>query len=249
MRISNIFNLQSLLTIPALNTQSTEYRPVMLWHGLGDNYNASGIHDVNNLLNDIYPGIFFHSIYIEKNPSSDQQKSFFGDANEQIEQVCQQLSEIPQLKTASNGIDAIGFSQGGVLLRGLIERCSGIKVNNLITFGSPHMGVMEIKLCQENDWFCRRRNEILKKQVWYDNVQKSIIPAQYFRDPYEIEKYLKYSYFLADINNERNEKNSTYYTNISNLNKLVLVTFTEDTTVIPKLSAHFSDIDPETEIA
>ncbi|KAI5955897.1 hypothetical protein KGF54_001399 [Candida jiufengensis] len=225
MHISNLFNFQSLLTNTITTTPTTaDYRPVILWHGLGDNYNASGIHNVNSLLKDIYPGIFFHSIYIEEDPSSDQQKSLFGDANKEIEIVCKQLQNIPQLTTTTTqGIDAIGFSQGGVLLRGLIERCSGIKINNLITFGSPHMGVMEIKLCNDNDWFCKRRNEILKKQIWFDNVQKNIIPAQYFRDPYELDNYLKYSYFLADINNERDDKNKTYTKNFSSINKLVLI--------------------------
>ncbi|KAG5421564.1 hypothetical protein I9W82_000655 [Candida metapsilosis] len=243
MHISTFLNFQvifsNLNSVPGPET----YRPVVLWHGLGDNYNGSGIHNVNELISRLYPGIFFHSIYIDEDPSGDQQKSLFGNANQQVDLVCDQLKGIQELAN-SDGIDAIGFSQGGVLLRGLIQRCPDVSFHNLITFGSPHMGVMEMPLCQDpRDWICKRRNELLKKQVWNDNVQRRILPAQYFRDPFEYEKYLKHSLYLADINNERKDKNATYVENLTKLNKLVLITFTEDTTVVPKESAMFCDID------
>ncbi|KAI5969397.1 hypothetical protein CANMA_001464 [Candida margitis] len=243
MHISTLLNFQLFLSALDRVSPPDTYRPVVLWHGLGDNYNGTGIHSVNDLISGLYPGIFFHSIYIDEDPSTDQQKSLFGDANRQVDQVCDQLRSITELATAKS-IDAIGFSQGGVLLRGLIERCSDLSFHNLITFGSPHMGVMEMPLCKDpKDWICKRRNELLKKQVWNDKVQKTILPAQYFRDPFEYEKYLKHSLYLADINNEREEKNATYIENMTRLNKLALVTFTEDTTVVPKESAMFCDID------
>ncbi|KAI5958245.1 hypothetical protein KGF57_002600 [Candida theae] len=243
MHISTVINFQVFLSYLSNAPPRETYRPVILWHGLGDNYNASGIHEVNESISGLYPGIFFHSIYIDEDPSTDQQKSLFGDANKQVDQVCDQLRGIKELATAE-GIDAIGFSQGGVLLRGLIERCSHLSFHNLITFGSPHMGVMEMPLCKDpRDWICKRRNELLKRQVWNDNVQKRVLPAQYFRDPFEYEKYLKHSLYLADVNNERKDKNATYVENLTKLNKLVLVTFTEDTTVVPKESAMFCDID------
>ena len=101
-------------------------------------------------------------------------------------------------------------------MRGLIERCP-LEVNNLITFGSPHLGVLELPLCKDRfDWLCKRRNALLKKQVWHDSVQKRVIPAQYFRDPANIDQYLEHSNYLADINNERDEKNAPYKENFQN---------------------------------
>ena len=222
------------------------FRPVVVWHGLGDDYNSSGIHNLHSILDSLYPGIYLYSIRLADDPSSDQQKSFFGDANDQIDQVCEALHNITELQ---HGFDAIGFSQGGVFFRGLIERCS-VKVDNLITFGSPHFGVLELPLCKDpKDWLCKRRNALLKKQVWYDVVQRRVIPAQYFRDPLALDNYLKYSNYLADINNERDEKNSTYKENFASLNNLVLVSFTEDTTVVPKESSKFFDFDPIAKIS
>lgn len=41
------------------------------------------------------------------------------------------------------------------------------------------------------------------------------------RDPYDLPTYLEKSIFLADINNARTEKNSTYKKNIMSLNAFV----------------------------
>ncbi|ABN66895.2 predicted protein [Scheffersomyces stipitis CBS 6054] len=220
-------------------------KPVVLWHGLGDNFNSSGMHKVATIFESLHPDIYVHSVQLAEDPASDEQKSFVGDANEQLDIVCKQLSKVPQLR---QGFDIVGFSQGGVFARALVERCSSISVSNLITFGAPHNGVSELPMCKDaNDWLCKNRNEVLKKSVWFDNVQKYIIPAQYFRTPKDYSSYLKYSNFLADINNERTEVNITYKRNLSKLSKFVMVTFDDDTTLIPKDSAGFQDIDAETD--
>ncbi|KAK6203186.1 Alpha/Beta hydrolase protein [Scheffersomyces amazonensis] len=223
---------------------NTSPRPVVLWHGLGDNFNSSFIHRASQILDVHYPGIYVFPISLGETPSDDQHKSFFGDANIELEDVCEQLRNNTILQ---DGFDAVGFSQGGLFLRALVERCSGLKVHNLITFGSPHNGVSELPLCEDpSDWVCKTRNSLLKKQVWYDTVQKRVIPAQYFRDPYVYETYLKHSNFLADVNNEKEIVNQTYKENFQNLNKLILIDFTQDTTLVPKDSAWFYDSEAET---
>lgn len=68
------------------------------------------------------------------------------------------------------------------------------------------------------------------------------MPAQYFRNPEDLENYLKHSNFLADLNNERTVKNSTYKENIKKLERFVMYVFEEDKTVIPKESGWFSEV-------
>jgi palmitoyl-protein thioesterase len=48
-----------------------------------------------------------------------------------------------------------------------------------------------------------------------------------------LEKYLELSAWLADINNEREEKNETYVYHLSSLEKFVMIKFTEEKTVVP----------------
>ncbi len=145
---------------------------------MGDFYSSEGIARHTKIIQDIFPGIFVHSIYINEDESNDQRSSIFGNINDQIEIVNRQLLNIPELK---NGFDAIGFSQGGLFLRAYIERFNSPSIKNLITFGSPHNGISDLPGCAPNDWLCKKRNAILKNQVWSNYAQNHVLSAQYFR--------------------------------------------------------------------
>lgn len=214
---------------------------IVLWHGLGDNFNSSGMRHMAEILNQIMPTVYVHSVYLDVNPLEDEKRSLFGDANREVDIVCDQLANIPEL---ADGFGAIGFSQGGLFLRALIERCPNVTVSTLVTFGSPHMGVLELPLCErDDDWICKGRNELLKKQVWNPSVQKSVVPAQYFRDPLHYRNYQEYSNFLCAVNNENPDTFSeAAKERFKRIEKLVLIKFEQDTTLVPKESAFFQEI-------
>lgn len=73
-------------------------------------------------------------------------------------------------------------------------------------------------------------------------MQSRLVPAQYYRDPEDLERYLESSNFLADVNNEREVKNGTYKRNMQRLKRFVMYMFSEDTTVIPPESAYFAEV-------
>lgn len=158
----------------------------------------------------------------------------------QIDQVCEQIAADPILSTAP-AINALGFSQGGQFLRGYVERCNNPPVANLVTFGSQHNGIAEFQSCDDGDWVCRGFQGVLKGNTWSGFVQNRLVPAQYYRNPEDMENYLEYSNFLADINNEREVKNETYKDNLKQLHKFVMYVFEEDTTVVPRQSGWFSE--------
>lgn len=220
-------------------------QPIVIWHGLGDNYNTTSMHHIEKLIKENVPDAFVYAVYIDDDPAIDERKSIFGDANIELQIACDQLLEVPQLQ---NGFTGIGFSQGGLFLRALIEKCPAVSVSNLITFGSPHMGVLELPLCEkDSDWVCKKRNELLKRQVWLPQVQNSVVPAQYFRDPAQYSAYVEHSHFLAAVNNEKPDSvDVEAKLRFEKLKKLVLIQFTEDTTLVPKESAFFQEINPET---
>lgn len=58
-----------------------------------------------------------------------------------------------------------------------------------------------------------------------------------------MQDYLRYNVFLADINNERQAKSALYRDNFASLERLVLVRFSEDFTVVPRDSAWFAFYD------
>lgn len=226
-------------------TTTPDERPVVFWHGMGDSHKSLSMQRVFDLTREVIPDIFIHSVYIEEDNYKDQRASIIGNATAHVESVCEQLNDIKELE---NGFDMIGFSQGGLFARAAIEKC-GLKVHNLITFGSPHAGVYDLPKCPDNDWICERRNKLLKSQVYNKNVQGSVISAQYFRDTLNYDTYLEKSAFLADINNEKPEsKNQTYSDNLSRIDRLVLIQFEQDETLLPKESAWFYDSDKMTRL-
>ncbi|KAF7375973.1 Palmitoyl-protein thioesterase [Mycena sanguinolenta] len=212
-------------------------RPLVLWHGLGDSANAPGILRFVEEIKSVHPGIFVHSIYLEEDIDKDRQAGFYGNVNEQVQFVSEQLAAIPELE---GGFDAIGFSQGGQFLRAYVERYNSPPVNNLITFGSQHMGVSDIPTCGPRDFMCQIARRAVKAGVYSSWAQEHLVTAQYFRDPANLEGYYSSNKFLTSINNEILEsRNETYARNLASLNKLVLIMFTEDKTVVPKESSWF----------
>jgi palmitoyl-protein thioesterase len=215
--------------------------PVVIWHGLGDTYAAEGIRQVGDLIEKANPGTFVYFVRLDDTAENDRRATFYGNVTEQIAKVCEDLAAHPILSTAP-AIDAVGFSQGGQFLRGYVERCNTPPVRNLVTFGSQHNGIVDYRVCSSRDWLCRGAMALLHGNTWTSFVQSRLVPAQYFRDPADIDSYLEYSNFLADINNERVLKNETYARNIAALENLVLYVFEDDTTVIPKETAWFEDV-------
>ncbi|KAJ7690617.1 Alpha/Beta hydrolase protein [Mycena rosella] len=212
-------------------------RPLVLWHGLGDSATSPGMLRFAEEIKAVHPGIFIHSVYIDEDLDKDKSAGFYGNVNEQVQLVSEQISVIPELE---DGFDAIGFSQGGQFLRAYVERYNSPPIHNLITFGSQHTGISDIPVCNPRDFICQIARRLTKSAVYGHWEQENLVQAQYFRDPANLETYYASNKFLTSINNEiLGSRNETYARNLASLNKLVLVIFTEDKTVVPKESSWF----------
>lgn len=215
--------------------------PLVIWHGLADDFQAEGLQSVGALAEAAYPGIYVYYVRLDESASNDRSATFYGNVTTQLEKVCADLAAHPILSTAP-AIDALGFSQGGQFLRGYVERCSAPPVRNLVTVGSQHNGIVDYRACGAADLLCRGAMALLHGQTWSSWVQGRLVPAQYFRDPADLDSYLEHSNFLADINNERGAKNQTYADNLAGLENLVLHMFEDDKTVIPKETGWFQEV-------
>lgn len=231
--------------------------PLVIWHGLGDkyvllspncililiisSYKAEGLRSIGELLNDTIGNTTTYYIRLDDDPSADRTATFLGNVTQQVQKVCDDLASHPVLSKAS-AINALGFSQGGQFLRAYVERCNNPRVENLVTFGSQHNGISEFQECAASDWLCRTWRGVLKGNAWGSFSQSRLVPAQYYRDPEDLDNYIDYSNFLADINNERELKNDTYKENMKKLGKFIMFMFANDTTVVPKESAFFSEV-------
>ncbi|KAL6708018.1 hypothetical protein ACN47E_003452 [Coniothyrium glycines] len=244
LRLSILLLIPHVLASP-LSRSKSEPLPLLIWHGLGDNYAADGLHSVGDLVNETIPGTYVYYIRLDEDASSDRTATFLGNVTEQIAQICDTISTHPVLSRAP-GLNALGFSQGGQFLRGLVERCGDrIPIRNLVTFGSQHNGIAKYQLCSAGDWLCKGYIGLLKANTWGAWVQGHLVPAQYFKatnastgEP--LPAYLAASNFLADINNERPRKNASYAAHLASLDHFVMYVFDDDTTVIPKESGWFA---------
>lgn len=228
-------------TASSPSTATTTPLPLLIWHGLGDDFSRDGLKAAAALAESVNPGTYVHLISLSSTPSGDRQATFLGNLTTQIADVCDQLSSDPILRTAP-AVNALGFSQGGQFLRAYVERCNFPRVHNLVTFGSPHNGIAEFYDCAPTDWLCRSGEALLRFGLWSEFVQSRLVPAQYFRDPEELDDYLLHSNFLADINNERDVKNVTYWENMAGLNRFAMFMFEDDQTVNPKESSWFAEV-------
>jgi palmitoyl-protein thioesterase len=70
--------------------------------------NPDSMGRVKKLLESRLPGTFIYSVRVGDTIDSDHKAGFFGKIDEQVDSVCGELSNIPEL---ANGFNAIGFSQ------------------------------------------------------------------------------------------------------------------------------------------
>lgn len=237
--------------------------PLIIWHGLGDklvvskstasvpwltcrSFQAEGLKSTGDLAEEVNPGTYVYFVRLADDASGDRSATFFGNMTVMMDKVCAGLKADPILSTAP-AVNALGFSQGGQFLRGYIERCNDPPVANLVTLGSQHNGIAQFQDCGASDWLCKSAEYILRSNTWSSFVQNRVVPAQYYRDPEDLESYLEYSNFLADINNERQVKNATYRENLKMLKKFAMYVFEDDVTVVPKQSGWFSEYNATSE--
>jgi len=178
---------------------------------------------------------------VDDDDAADRSAGFWGNVTEQVAKACADIAAHPILSTAP-AIDALGFSQGGQFLRAYVERCNDPPVRSLVTFGSQHNGIASFKGCGSTDWVCRGAMALLRGNTWSGFVQGRLVPAQYYRDPEDYERYLEGSNFLADINNERAVKDGGYKKNLAKLVNFAMYMFDDDTTVIPKETSWFEEV-------
>ncbi len=175
----------------------------------------------------------------------------FMNINKQVDEFAATIRNDTSL---AKGFNLVCHSQGGLIGRAYIERYNNPPVHNFITWSSPHGGQYGVPdfnaICPDHT--CPWLNEIFS---WIlenggEQIQDFIAFAAYWRDPLNATTWVKTNNFLSDINNMREEKNSTYKANMVSLNAFLMMYTTADFIVVPKVSPWFeffadgTDINP-----
>lgn len=226
IRMSRLTFLLFFATVLSRSIETVNYRPVVLMHGIVAY--ASDMDELAGWLRQSFSGIYVVSIEI----GNGFEDSFTWPLDKQVEHFCRKVNNDTNLQ---HGYNMLGFSQGTLITRGAVERCS-LPVYNLITLSGVHAGGFGIPYLLKLPAYIR---ELVTKYAYEETVQNITSVANYWRDPYQLDKYLKHCHFLSDINNEHEVHNETYRTNILKLNSFVMTYSDIDEVITPRESGWF----------
>ena len=83
--VGTLFSAYALLLVYSLwctaisalpSSNLPQLRPLVIWHGMGDNYDAPGILEFIQAIKDIHPGIFVHSIFLKEASDEDRKATY-----------------------------------------------------------------------------------------------------------------------------------------------------------------------------
>ncbi|KDO35472.1 hypothetical protein SPRG_00319 [Saprolegnia parasitica CBS 223.65] len=209
--------------------------PVVLMHGMGDAAGNPGMQRLRKAVA-AHLNTYVTNVQIGDSVAADSSNSFFMKFDTQVDLFAKQVANDPNL---AEGFNAMGFSQGNLLIRGYIERYNTPPVKNFISVHGPLAGVGALPHCAPTSFICKQINAIISTAAYTDTVQGKLAQANYFRDPSQIAAYLAHALFLPDINNEKSVKTPEYKTRFASLTHLALVRAAHDTMVYPHESEWF----------
>ena len=217
------------------------------------------------------------SIKFGRNSMRDFISGFIGDAFSLVESFgCAQLRNAKEEMMMNRDFESsaekknddkvetilLGFSQGGVFARAMVETCED-EVNALITFGAPHSGVWKFPGCDKmanalsRKW-CEYSRKVASKAAYSKMLKSKSVQASYFRDVSDakrFEQYVRSGSLLSVINGEddgsddddaRGEERKMKMgqrrrEKMCNLDVFAMFSFEKDEVVVPRDSAVFSD--------
>lgn len=188
-------------------------------------------------------GAEVHCLQIGDTFEQDAENGWFMNVDEQIDVACAKLNQISGL---DGGFYGLGLSQGGLFIRGLLQRCDAAQgMKRLVSIGGPQQGVESIPKCNGNDTVCDWISEAMDEFGVYSSfIQSFVAPANYWHTSLDNAEYLAGCRSLPDLNNALPKKNATYKARVEQLDAFVMVQFTEDTVVFPRDSEWFGFFKP-----
>lgn len=212
-------------------TPIISYKPVVLIHGVMTG--SASMEVIKLRIQEKHPGTIVYNVNRFESWSS-------------LETMWHQVLEIGRdianiSASHPNGINLIGYSQGGLIARGIVQTFPNVSVNTFISLSSPQAG-------QYGAGFLHLVFPgLVKDTVWelfYSKVGQHTSVGNYWNDPYHQQLYESYSVYLPYINNEiESEKSAEFKENMLRLKRLVLIGGPSDQVITPWQSSQFGYYD------
>lgn len=232
----------SRFAISPQNALDSGYLPVVQMHGMGDFANDPfGMVPLAQAISQDLNGTYVLNVPIGDNMFADIMNGFLMNLDDQVDVFAATVRADPTI-SAAKAFNAVGYSQGNLIIRGYIERYNDPPIRNFISVHGPLAGVAAFPNCALSHSVCRVLTEVLGALAYKPLIQEHLTQANYFRDPFKTDAYRTGARFLPDLNNERDQGvtvNASYVTHWTSLNSLCLVKALGDTIVIPNESEWF----------
>ena len=238
------FLVLALLILLGMLHQVYSYKPVVIIHGILDT--AASLNDLKSMIEEAHPmtNVTVIKLYPEV-------ESILTPMWVQIDGVSKVLKEI--MVQSKDGIHLIGFSQGGLVGRSVIENCSDHNVENFISLSGPQMGQFGVTSYLAK-FLPKLSREFLYLLLYTKDFQDHLTIANYWNDPLHTAEYLAGDIFLPLVNNNNDSKFADkqkyllHKENFSKLKNLVLIGGPQDGVITPWQSALFGFYDAKLDV-
>ncbi|XP_013777902.1 lysosomal thioesterase PPT2-like isoform X1 [Limulus polyphemus] len=208
------------------------YKTVVLIHGLNDNEHTFDY--LSSYIKKKHPGTNTTSLALLDGWES------FAPLWFQIHHYGQCFKKI--MKENPDGVNLIGYSQGGLVGRGLIMSLDNHNIHSFISLSSPQMGQFG-----DSALFHKFFPKLIKEYAYkffYTVKGQMLSVGNYWNDPHHQDLFLNMSAFLPFINNQiSHQRNNDFKRNFLRLKNLILIGGPDDGVVDPWQSSHFGFID------
>ncbi|XP_017345730.1 lysosomal thioesterase PPT2-A-like [Ictalurus punctatus] len=204
------------------------YRPVIIVHGLFDG--PMQFTQLANFINVTHPGTNVTTVDMYDDMAS------LKPLWEQVNGFRKVIG--PIMENAKDGIHLICFSQGGLVCRGIIATLPKHNIHSLIFLSSPLAGQYGVTSYLRHTFpSCIKQ---LVYQLCYNYFGQKISICNFWNDPHQRKRYLKYNKYLALLNGEINYPyQKEWREHFLDIKKLVLIGGPDDGVITPWQSSHF----------
>ncbi len=157
---------------PKFNAKDASATPVIQMHGMGDFANdPAGMVPLAEAISEYLGGAYVLNVQIGESNLADIMNGFLMNLNDQVDYFANVVRSDPQL---AKGFNAVGYSQGNLVIRGYIEKYNDPPVFNFISMHGPLAGVGSFPGCAIEKNFCKLFAELLGALAYYPFVQEHL---------------------------------------------------------------------------
>ena len=216
-----MFRTTKIVLVLTLLILATSKKPVVRWiHGINAPCSSQSLEKVFK---------DFDFKCVETNVKNRDKNAF----DQEIQNACDVLLlELPNLQS---GFTLLGVSQGGLIARGVLQRCEAGKfIRRLLTLGAPHNGVAIVPMTSPNNPI----NIIAIKACYAQTSKYYIGPCSYIRSLRYYKEFTASRNTVYDLNNE-GEFNPQYMERMQGLELFMAIGYDQDRIIQPRNSAVF----------